>query len=246
MKPKSKGFTLIELLITVTLISILSLLAFMAWQNQASKARDARRKADLKRLTIAFEDYYGDKEAYPSANILTNCGQKTLSPYMAEAIPCDPKTKLPYCYVYDDTAPLGQEYRLLATLENTYDTDIGKLGCAGPENCGFEQTCNESTAGHGFNYGFSSTNIPVLNPDVEPVFIPGSSPSPSVPSGPLPSFDPSGIWACQPNTPPTSAFCNSYPPPGPVAAGCSDYSFSDVGTCDVFCQTAPSQYWCDY
>src|SRR5665648_52491 len=99
MKKKSKGFTLIELLITCTILAILALLSFMAWQNQAAKARDARRKADLKRLTIAFEDYYGDKESYPLANILINCNSKDLSPYLAEPMPCDPKTHLPYCYI---------------------------------------------------------------------------------------------------------------------------------------------------
>lgn len=215
------GFTLIEILIAFAILTLLALMGFMAWQNQAAKARDARRKADIKRLNIAFEDYYADKECYPPANIIQNCGGPELQTYLDGPIPCDPLTHTPYCYIYDSETPLCQEFRLLASLENSSDPDIGKLGCAGTDFCGYEEQCN--SFGSGFNYGFSSTNITVLNPLTEfngpgasPGTSPGTSPPPSgSPAGSPPSSPHPGggayIYACDSN-----GVCNSWDhfPPG--------------------------------
>ena len=229
MFKKNKGFTLIEILIAFAILTLLALMGFMAWQNQAAKARDARRKADIKLLNIAFEDYYGDNDCYPAANILEECGGGQLKPYLDQPIPCDPLTHTPYCYIYDSEAPVCQEFRILASLENSSDPDIGKLGCAGTDFCGYEAQCN--AFGSGFNYGFSSTNITVLNPLTE-FNGPGASPAPSgSPSG---SPQPGGgiyIYACD-----STGVCNSwdhFPP------GC--YFFSDEH-CDNICSNPA--YWC--
>ena len=67
------GLTMIELLVVLAILVILIILAFMAWRGQINKANDAKRKADLERLKVTFEDYYNDKECYPDAAILDNC-----------------------------------------------------------------------------------------------------------------------------------------------------------------------------
>ncbi|MBU1500328.1 type II secretion system GspH family protein [Patescibacteria group bacterium] len=230
---KTKGFTLIEILIAFSILVLLALLGFMAWQNQVAKARDARRKADIKRLNIAFEDYYGDAEAYPPADILTECGEDQLKPYLDQPMPCDPLTHTPYCYIYDSDAPVGQEFRILASLENDHDPDIGKLGCAGTDFCGYEAQCN--SFGAGFNFGFSSSNIAVLNPLTE--FNGGASPSPSapLPSGsPQPYDEPNGyIYACVGSE---GGVCNSW---GYGVPGCY---FFNSDNCDNMCSNPA--YWC--
>jgi len=227
-----RGFTLIEILIAFAILTLLALMGFMAWQNQAAKARDARRKADIKRLNIAFEDYYGDKDCYPLANILENCGGDQLKPWLDQPLPCDPLTHTPYCYIYDSTAPACQEFRILASLENASDPDIGKLGCAGTDFCGYEEQCN--SFGSGFNYGFSSSNITVLNPLTE-FNGPGASPGTSPGTSPAPSGSPHPgggeyIYACDHDA------CNSW---DHFPAGC--YFFKDEH-CDNICSN--SAYWC--
>jgi len=236
MSRRSQGFTLIEILIAFAILTLLALMGFMAWQNQAAKARDARRKADIKRLNIAFEDYYGDKDCYPPWDILKTCGGDQLRPYLDQPLPCDPLTNNPYCYVSDGT-DCSQEFRILASLENASDPDIGKLGCAGTDYCGYENQCN-AFGGSGFNFGFSSTNIAVLNPNTP--FDPGGGSSPSPSTAPLPSgspqpYDPGNgyIYACVGSE---GGDCNSW---GYGVPGCW---FFNSDNCDTMCSNPA--YWC--
>lgn len=62
---KRKGFTLIELLVVIAILGILSTLAVVSLQNARSKARDARRVADIKQIQTALELYYNDNNHYP-------------------------------------------------------------------------------------------------------------------------------------------------------------------------------------
>jgi general secretion pathway protein G len=125
---KKSGFTLIEILIVVAILAILTLTVIYSITHNLANSRDARRKADLERLKIAMEDYYGDKNIYPPDGSLGNCESEILKPYLS-SVPCDPKTKLPYCYIYDNTDPKGQTYKILASFENEDDSAIASLGC---------------------------------------------------------------------------------------------------------------------
>ena len=65
MKNK-KGFTLIELLVVISIIGLLSTLAVVALSNARTKARDAKRIADIKQFQTALELFAVDNNGnYP-------------------------------------------------------------------------------------------------------------------------------------------------------------------------------------
>lgn len=228
---KKRGFTLIELLIVITIVGLLAVLAIFMLMNNLGKSRDGKRKADLDRIKIAFEEYYADENIYPPDDILSDCGGGTLKPYLA-SIPCDPKTKRPYCYIYDADYN-GQNYRLLSSLEYAADPIISTLGCNDPdEYCGYETEC--SVYGRAFNYGVSSSNVVVASENIGSGQL-GASPSPTPTPGPLPSTIP-GSYACSPQ-----GVCNNYA--DPQAAGCP-LTYNDSVACSAYCPTSPAYARC--
>ena len=222
-----KGLTLIELVIVIAILAILLIITMMSWRNQIDKARDAQRKDDLQRISIAFEEYFSDFGCYPPATILNNCGGGELMPYL-DKIPCDPVTKEPYDYVPDSDHPACfRNFRILAHLDNESDPVIGSLNCQ--PDCGYGPT---------LNYGVASTNITVANPTKpwpSPSASPLASPEPSGGGG-SPSPSPSGNLACDP-----TGQCNVYA--NPQAAGCP-VSFTDPVVCQLACDES-SSYWCN-
>ena len=135
-----KGFTLIEILINLTLIGILSAFMFANFST-IKKARDTRRKADLKQIEKALEQYRSDNGIYPSNPVngitdLVNC--PVASPtYFGDDVSSDPCSitylnKIPtdpggsstwnsgnYLYYSGD----GQKYYLVSCAEDTSDKD---------------------------------------------------------------------------------------------------------------------------
>ncbi|MEI7452136.1 MAG: FISUMP domain-containing protein [Candidatus Falkowbacteria bacterium] len=67
MKNKKSAFTLIELLVVIAIIGLLATIAVVALNNARSKARDAKRVADVKQMQTALDLYYNDKGYYPSS-----------------------------------------------------------------------------------------------------------------------------------------------------------------------------------
>ena len=61
----SKGFTLIELLVVIAIIGILSSVVLASLNSARMKARDARRIADFKNVSLALELYYDKYNRYP-------------------------------------------------------------------------------------------------------------------------------------------------------------------------------------
>ena len=92
-----KGFTLVELLIVMAILLMMATMMVGTLNSVGifNKARDARRKKDIGRIKIAFEDYYNDKSCYPSPTIVsnlmlaTNCGTGVFKPWLP-SWPCDP------------------------------------------------------------------------------------------------------------------------------------------------------------
>jgi prepilin-type N-terminal cleavage/methylation domain-containing protein len=188
-----KGFTLIELLVVVAIIALLTLMVILALRNNINKANDAKRKADLQRIATAFEEYYSDKDCYPAGSILTTCGSSGLKDWGLSTVPCDPVFKTPYCYITDADKPTCfQKFRILNTLKYLSDPVIKLLGCGSGQYCGWETECGASGNKSGFNYGVSSLNITVRNPNIT---IPSSTPLPTL----------GGIWGCTPG-----GDCNNY------------------------------------
>lgn len=61
---ESRGFTLLELLVVIAIIGLLSSVVLASVNSAREKARDARRKADLKTAVQAIELYYNDHGTY--------------------------------------------------------------------------------------------------------------------------------------------------------------------------------------
>ena len=241
MLNKKYGFTLIELLIVVAILIALILLGWFAWRTQLNKARDAQRKDNLERLSVAFEEYYNDNQCYPASGIIDICNGPELEPYLYD-IPCDPVYKTPYCYIHDpDNLDCGQSFKVLAPLANFSDPIITKLLCHGDDSCGYDPVCEADTGTDAsYNYGVGSGNVPILNPETP---APSESPDPSGSSTPGPSPSVYGVspgyegdLACDP-----SGVCNIYADP---EGDGSPITFYDPGVCQTYC-TESSEYWCD-
>ena len=83
---KQRGFTLIEVLIVVTLVVILAGVSLATYQNSVRRAREATLKEDLFRMRDAMDQYYADKNKWPSSL------QDLVTDGYLRAIPKDPFT----------------------------------------------------------------------------------------------------------------------------------------------------------
>ncbi len=133
-----KGFTLIELLIVIAIIGILSAFLTTNYITVRQRARDAQRKADLRQVQAALEQYRADQQAYPASGInnfyLGSAACPTPGPFnftvsgttytYMTAVPCDPSGTGYYeggNYYYRSNSS-NTTYVLVACLENTNDT----------------------------------------------------------------------------------------------------------------------------
>lgn len=147
----TKGFTLIEMLVVIAIISILIGIGINTFTIAQKKARDTRRKADLRSIQTALELYKGDKGRYPnttntaggncinggtSANApLPDPYPAGLTPNIMTTIPRDPLNVATdtcgsngFFYGYRSTDANGTNYTLYAKLENTNDPNIANCG----------------------------------------------------------------------------------------------------------------------
>lgn len=136
-----KGFTLIELLVVIAIIGLLATISIISLNSARVKARDTRRKADLKQIYTALQMYYDENGKYPPAGscaygsncyIYSTSGKNwfaALSPWMATQ-PIDPVNNGVvtwvdggYRYIYGNVTADGQGFDLIAQLENISDPD---------------------------------------------------------------------------------------------------------------------------
>ena len=83
---KFRGFTLIEVLIVITLVTILASVGLATYTNSVRRSREAVLREDLFRMRDAIDQYYADKNKYPSTL------QDLVSDGYLREIPKDPIT----------------------------------------------------------------------------------------------------------------------------------------------------------
>ncbi|MBD3250515.1 MAG: hypothetical protein GF381_03040 [Candidatus Pacebacteria bacterium] len=140
----SSALSLIEVLVVLGILAIILIIAIFYQYRHLAKARDAQRKEDMSKIKVAFEEYYNDNGCYPHPEVMLDCGQDTLDPYLKE-IPCDPLTGDPYPY-FSRLGNACAGYKILTDLEIDNDPDTPAIGCNFDEGCGW--------SGHpAYNYG---------------------------------------------------------------------------------------------
>ncbi|MFA5025384.1 MAG: prepilin-type N-terminal cleavage/methylation domain-containing protein [Candidatus Shapirobacteria bacterium] len=152
MKNK-KGLTLVEILIVLTILSVLIIAAVSGMDpiGTMAKARDTQRKKDLNRIKIAFEDYFNDRNCYPSQGLVdmltdvSRCKSDVFSPWLGNW-PCNPGDT-PYSIVIGDDENCPKWYKVMTFLENKSDPQISDQGGIG------------DGVGIPLNYGVASENI---------------------------------------------------------------------------------------
>lgn len=143
LRKKNEGLTLMELVISLAIVGILAIwmITGLKPKAQIDKAKDSKRKSDLKRIQTALEDYYNDHNCYPKTLVCNDSFQ----PYLKK-IPCDPDGGSYYYSPQQSDCP--QYYRVYTKLSYKLDPEIKKLGC--------QNGCGSKGA---YNYGISSSNI---------------------------------------------------------------------------------------
>ena len=85
--PATAGFTIIELLIVMTLIIILAAVGMTQYRSSVTRAEEAVLKENLFRLRDAMDQFYADKNKWPS-----DLSELASEGYIRE-VPVDPMTK---------------------------------------------------------------------------------------------------------------------------------------------------------
>lgn len=109
---KKNAFTLIELLVVIGIIAILASVIFVYFKTARAKARDARRKGEIRQIENALIIYQDNNDGnYPRS-------LEELVPEYLPKIPQDPQTGSPYLYKVSESRNL---YEINANLELNID-----------------------------------------------------------------------------------------------------------------------------
>ena len=245
----SRGFSLAELMIVIVIIAVLALFGILAFHRQSIRGNDVKRKSDLEKMKILFEDYYNDNDCYPQMatwnayNCIDGSGGQFFAPYLSgQNIPCDPVTNERYLYI---TIPEDQPanvsacsgYKLFAALGNRSDPDIVGSGCDPDPNkgCGYEP--------YKFNYGIAVGGT-VRNASFD-FAAPTPTPTPEFPIGN--NFclgDPNPEHACNTKEGLVAPAYGNAPCGDVLRDTFSCVSFSDGALCSSLCASNFSKYKC--
>jgi len=84
---RRRGFTLLELMVVMALIVVIAGMAMASYRNSLTLAQEAVLREDLFRMRDAIDQYYADKNKYPSTL------EALVSDGYLRAIPEDPFTR---------------------------------------------------------------------------------------------------------------------------------------------------------
>lgn len=134
---------MIELLVVIALIGVLSTIALMSFTGTRTKARDAKRKADLHQVQTALGVFYDSRGTYPTSTSVWNgsaadygaasttgsASYNALAPYIAgnvAILPMDPlnATNNPSVndtYMYRYVSNAGRNFAIVFETENPDD-----------------------------------------------------------------------------------------------------------------------------
>lgn len=94
---KLKAFTLLELLVVIAIIGILISLGVASFSNAQRKARDSRRREDMKAVQNGLEQYYANNGGvYPVGTTMSVVIGTAGSSYFPAGAPTDPKITQSY------------------------------------------------------------------------------------------------------------------------------------------------------
>lgn len=165
---RRSGFTLIELLVVMAIIGLLVGISASTFQTSRVKAKDGRRKGNIKQIQNALEQYMADHDTYPAASSgeIVACGATGTSTcdwgssfidengttYMAE-LPSDVNAPtIEYVYFVSTDR---KQYQLFIHLENSLDPDIknysGKTCTTSSTPCNYGQSSSNTTPGATLN-----------------------------------------------------------------------------------------------
>lgn len=116
------GFTLLELLVVISIIAILIGMISVSFTTAQQKSRNARRRADMKAVQSALEQYYAiNSGSYP----VGGCAVDQLT----GGLPTDPKNAdgFVYSFVCNDSAT----YCACAELEANETGNASDASCNG-------------------------------------------------------------------------------------------------------------------
>lgn len=122
----SKGYTLLELLVVIGLITILMSFGAASYSTAQKKARDSKRKSDLKVLQNALEQYYSVCQySYPLPHA---ADQTSADPYFASVATigtCDTGVRPILSGLLD---PMGKKYICLNCTASSFTICPPRIG----------------------------------------------------------------------------------------------------------------------
>jgi hypothetical protein len=119
---KPRGLSMIQILVLVSVILLVGAGVFVMVRSERSKGRDAKRMADMARLSAAFFELYATEGSYETAAL--GCGEVG-----ASVASCNLTSYLPDISAFSDPqggqyivqgVPGEASYVVLFSLENSY------------------------------------------------------------------------------------------------------------------------------
>lgn len=120
-----RGFTLLEMLVVVGIISVIIGVTAVSYSTSQKKARDTKRKTDLRYIAEALEQYYSICQyLYPAAvvgggNITCAAQAKTT----LTNVPKDPLSGVNYVYTHPDGT--NNSFSICAPNNPALETEAG-------------------------------------------------------------------------------------------------------------------------